>query len=64
MKAKKIMDLVDELAKISRDLGNIRRHGTFGGATDKYKLHQKCAHILEELEAFADEHERLTENPR
>ena len=64
MKAKKIMDSVDELVRISRDLGNIARHGTFGGGADKDKLNQKCAHILDELQVFADEHERLTENPR
>jgi len=64
MKAKKIMDLVDELVRISRDLGNIVKHGTFGKTEEKDKLNQKCAHIREELQAFADEHERLTENPR
>jgi len=64
MKAKKIMDLVDELVRISRDLGNIARHGTFGGDADKDKLNQKCAYIQDELQVFADEHERLTENPR
>jgi len=64
MKAKEIMDLVDELVSISRDLGNIRRHGTFGGDTKRKELQQRCNDIREELLAFAEEHERLTENPR
>jgi len=64
MKAKKIMDLVDELVRISHNLGNKARHGTFGGRADKDKLNHQRAYILEELQAFADEHERLTENPR
>jgi len=65
MKAKEIMDLVDELVSISRDLGNIRKHGTFGGHTkNREELQQRCNDICEELQAFADKYERLTENPR
>jgi len=69
MKAKEIMELVDELVRISRDLGNIRRYGrrygTFGGDTkNRQELQQRCNDIREELQAFADKYERLTENPR
>ena len=60
MNANVIMELVDELVRVTRDLTKLQMHHTHGPDQGKQELGQRSGDILEKLQAFADEHERLT----
>jgi hypothetical protein len=60
MKAKEIMELVDELIK---DSCSLSRFSTFGGGPEKQELINKSGNVRRKLQAFANIYEQLTKNP-
>jgi hypothetical protein len=60
MKAKEIMELVDELIK---DSCSLSRFSTFGGGPEKQELINKSGKTRKKLEDFANNYEKLTKNP-
>ena len=60
MKAKEIMELVDELIKDSCALS---KFSAFGGGPEKQELINKSGKTRKKLEDFANNYEKLTKNP-
>ena len=54
MKAKEIMDLLDEIRYLSASLGSVTN-------TEKKEINNRIGDVRAELQAIAEEHERLSE---